>query len=162
MADETLLAHQIVTPPRRSPALNLLPPSNGRAEVRRIDAQEAIAAVGEEAVREQLLDEMDSLFRREVGATAPRAWLTWTVSHSPNGLQTEVLLVAEAPTRANTFLDARRQEVRTVPIAVTTESKIPIVPNSYRYADDNPFRRDDHVLTFQGWDAATGLMVFDR
>lgn len=142
--------------------MNLIPPSNGRAEVRRIDAQEAIAAVGEEAVREQLLGEMDSLFRREVGATVPREWLTWTVSHSPNGLQTEVLLVAEAPTRANTFLDARRGIARTVPIAVTTASQIPIVTNPYRYADDNPYRRSDHVLTFQGWDAETGLMVFDR
>ena len=162
MADETLLAHQIVTPSRRSPTLNLLPPSNGRAEVRWVDAQEAIDAVGEEAVREQLLDEMDSLFRREVGATAPREWLTWSVSHSANGLRTEVLLTADAPLRSNRYFDARRQEVRTVPIAVTTESKIPIVPNSYRYADDNPFRRDDHVLTFKGWDAETGLMVFDR
>ena len=142
--------------------MNLVHPTQGRAEVRRIDAQEAIDAVGEEAVREQLLDEMDSLFRREVGATAPREWLTWSVSHSANALRTEVLLTADAPLRSNRYFDARRQEVRTVPIAVTTESKIPIVPNSYRYADDNPFRRDDHVLTFKGWDAATGLMVFDR
>ena len=142
--------------------MNLVPSTQGRAEVRWIAAQEAIDAVGEEAVREQLLDEMDSLFRREVGATAPRAWLTWSVSHSANGLRTEVLLTADAPLWSNRYFDARRQEVRTVPIAVTTESKIPIVTNPYRYADDNPFRRDDHVLTFKGWDAATGLMVFDR
>ena len=142
--------------------MNLVPSTHGRAEVRWIAAQEAIAAVGEEAVREQLLDEMDSLFRREVGAMAPREWLTWTVSHSANGLRTEVLLVAEAPTRSQTYFDAHRQETRTVPIALTTASRIPIVPTTYRYEDTNPFRRIDHVLTFKGWDAETGLMVFDR
>ena len=142
--------------------MNLIPPSNGRAEVRRIDAQEAIAAVGEEAVREQLLDEMDSLFRREVGATAPREWLSWFVTPSADGLRTEVLLTAEAPTRARTYFDAPRGAVRTVPIALTTRSSIPIVANPYVYGIDNPYRRTDHVLTFAGWDAETGLMVFDR
>ena len=142
--------------------MNLVPPTHGRALVQRTVAREILVDNAEKRLREQMLDEMDSLFRREVGATAPRAWLTWSVSHSANGLRTEVLLTADAPLRSNRYFDARRQEVRTVPIAVTTESKIPIVPNSYRYADDNPFRRDDHVLTFKGWDAATGLMVFDR
>lgn len=142
--------------------MNLIPPTHGRAEVRRTFEKEAVAAIGGEAVCQQLLRDMDSIFHREVGATAPREWLRWLISHSPAGAQVDVSLKAEAPTRGRTYLDAFRGVVRAAPLALTTESQIPIVPSSYRYENPAPFRRADHVLTFAGWDADTGLMVFDR
>lgn len=67
---------------------------------------------------------------------------------------------ANAPERSRVFLDGHRGQVRTVQIPVTTQSRIPIVLQRYRYED--PFDRPERYLTFKGWDAETGLMVFDR
>lgn len=142
--------------------MNLVPPTHGRALVQRTVAREILVDNAEKRLREQMLDEMDSLFRREVGATAPREWLSWERLPRDSTYEMEIRLLAEAPTRSQTYFDAHRQETRTVPIALTAASRIPIVPTTYRYEDTNPFRRIDHVLTFKGWDAATGLMVFDR
>ena len=138
----------------------LIPPTHGRASVRTVSAREYLVAVGEDAVRREMLDDLNRLFQDEFGAPAPRAWISWEVIETPDAV--DVRLSAEAPTRARTYLDALRGSVRTVPIAVTHESRIPIVANPYPYGTDNPYRRDDHVLTFAGWDAETGLMVFDR
>ena len=142
--------------------MNLIPPTHGRALVQRTVARERFLDGAEERFREQMLGEMDSLFRREVGATAPREWLSWEKEPRDPTYEMELRLRAEAPTRSRTFIDAHRGITRTNPIALTTESRIPIVPTTYRYEDTNPFRRPDHVLTFAGWDAETGLMVFDR
>ena len=140
--------------------MNLIPPTHGRALVQRAVARELLVDNAEKRLRERMLDEMNRLYREEFGAPAPRAWISWEVIETPD--EVDVRLSAEAPTRARTYLDALRGSVRTVPIAVTHESRIPIVANPYPYGTDNPFRRDDHVLTFAGWDAETGLMVFDR
>src|SRR5699024_11710965 len=131
-----------------------------RAGVRRVVARELLVDNAEKRLRERMLDEMNRLYREEFGAPTPRAWISWEVIETPD--EVDVRLSAEAPTRARTYLDALRGSVRTVPIAVTHESRIPIVANPYPYGTDNPYRRDDHVLTFAGWDAETGLMVFDR
>ena len=85
-------------------------------------------------------------------------WLSWETVETPD--EVDVRLSAEAPTRAREVLTPGG--ARTFQIPVSTESRIPIVPNPYIYGTDTPFRRDDHVLTFAGWDAETGLMVFDR
>ena len=142
--------------------MNLVPPTHGRALVQRTVARELLVDNAEKRLREQMLDEMDSLFRREIGATAPREWLSWERVPRDPTYEMEFRLRAEAPTRARSYFDALRGAVRTVPIAVTTSSSIPIVSNPYVYGIDNPYRRADHVLTFAGWDAETGLMVFDR
>lgn len=140
----------------------LIPPTHGRAGVRQTVARGLLGGGAEKRLRERMLDEMNRLYQEEFGADVPEAWLSWeSTPHDPT-YEMEFRLLAEAPTRATTFIDARRGTARTVQISVTTRSKIPIDPTSYRYEDSNPFRRDDHVLTFQGWDAETGLMVFDR
>lgn len=140
----------------------LIPPTHGRAGARQTVARELLVDNAEKRLRERMIDEMNRLYREEFGADVPEAWLSWELIPRDPAYEMEFRLRAEAPTRSNTFLDARRGIARTVPIAVTTSSQIPIVTNPYRYADDNPYRRSDHVLTFQGWDAETGLMVFDR
>lgn len=140
----------------------LIPPTHGRAGVRRVVARELLVDNAEKRLRERMLDEMNRLYREEFGADAPEAWLSWESLPRDSTYEMEFRLSAEAPTRARTYLDALRGSVRTVPIAVTHESRIPIVANPYPYGTDNPYRRDDHVLTFAGWDAETGLMVFDR
>ena len=135
--------------------MNLVPPTHGRALVQRTVAREILVDNAEKRLREQMLDEMDSLFRREVGATAPREWLSWERLPRDSTYEMEIRLLAEAPTRARSYFDALRGVVRTVPIALTTTSSIPIVSNPYVYGIDNPYRRTDHVLTFKGWDAET-------
>lgn len=142
--------------------MNLIPPTHGRAGVRSINSREYLDRVGEDAVRREMVSDLNRHFQAEIGVDAPRAWLSWEVVETPGTDEVDVRLSAEAPTRARTYLDALRGSVRTVPIAVTHESRIPIVANPYPYGTDNPYRRDDHVLTFAGWDAETGLMVFDR
>ena len=137
----------------------LIPPTHGRAGVRTINAREYLAQLGEEGIRQQMLYSMNRLYQDEFGADVPESWLSWELIESPT--EVDIRLEASAPRRAQTFLDARRGTARTVAVSVTTESRVPIVHPSYRY-DENPFRRDDHVLTFAGWDAETGLMVFDR
>ena len=138
----------------------LIPPTHGRAGVRSISSREYLDRVGADAVRRGMAADLNRLFQDELGVDAPEAWISWEVIETPDAV--DVRLSAEAPTRARTYLDALRGSVRTVPIAVTHESRIPIVANPYPYGTDNPYRRDDHVLTFAGWDAETGLMVFDR
>lgn len=140
--------------------MKLIPPSHGRAGVRTINAREYLAQMGEEAIRQQMRYSMNRLFQDEFGTDVPEAWLSWELIEAPT--EVDIRLEANAPLRSQTFIDGRRGIARTVPIALTTESRVPIVTSPYHYADDNPFRRDDQVLTFQGWDAETGLMVFDR
>ena len=138
--------------------MTLIPPTHGRAGVRSINSREYLAAVGEDAVRRAMVADLNRLFQDELGVDVPEAWLSWEAVEAPG--EVDVRLRAEAPTRAREVLTLG--EVRTFQIPVSTESRIPIVPNPYVYGIDNPFRRDDHVLTFAGWDAETGLMVFDR
>lgn len=142
--------------------MKLIPPSHGRAGVRTISAREYLIAVGEDAVRQKMFDDLNRLFRDEFGADVPRAWLSWEVIDTPGTGEVDIRLSADAPLQANTVWLAPLGEARTVQVAVTDKSRIPIVQNPYAYGVDNPFRRDDHVLTFKGWDAETGLMVFDR
>lgn len=138
--------------------MNLIPPTHGRAGVRSITSRAYLDAVGEDAVRRGMAAELNRHFRDEFGVDAPEAWLSWEVVDTP--VEVDIRLSAKAPTRAREALALG--EVRTFQIPVSTESRIPIVQNPYVYGIDNPFRRDDHVLTFAGWDAETGLMVFDR
>ena len=136
----------------------LIPPTHGRAGVRSINSREYLDRVGADAVRRGMAADLNRLFQDELGVDAPEAWLSWETVETPD--EVDVRLSATAPTRATEVLTPGG--VRTFTIAVTTESRIPIVLNPYAYGIDTPFRRDDHVLTFAGWDAETGLMVFDR
>ena len=138
--------------------MTLIPPTHGRAGVRSINSRKYLAAVGEDAVRRGMVANLNRHFRDEFGVDAPEAWLSWETVETPD--EVDIRLSAEAPTRAREALALG--EVRAFQIPVSTESRVPIVPNPYAYGIDTPFRRDDHVLTFAGWDAETGLMVFDR
>lgn len=140
----------------------LIPPTHGRAGVRTINAREYVLQLGEEGIRQQMLYSMNRLFQDEFGADVPEAWLSWEVVDTPGTGEVDIRLAAEAPLRANTVWLAPLGEARTITVPVTDQSRIPIVQSPYRYADDNPFRKSNHVLTFAGWDAETGLMVFDR
>lgn len=137
--------------------MKLIPPTHGLAVVRRTVPHEGITPALEETARRVMLESMNRLFQKKFGTNAPEAWLSWDVVGGG-----EIRLSAEAPSTARRYFDALRNSVRRVPVPVSLESRIPIVASSYRYDDANPFRRDDHVLTFQGWDGETGLMVFDR
>ena len=136
--------------------MTLIPPTHGRAGVRSIISREYLAAVGEDAVRRAMVADLNRLFQDEFGVDAPEAWLSWETVEAPD--EVDVRLSATAPTRAQEVLTPGG--VRTFTIAVTTGSQIPIVPRPYHF--DNPYRHPDHYLTFKGWDAETGLMVFDR
>ena len=136
--------------------MNLIPPTHGRAGVRSINSRRYLDQVGEDAVRRGMVANLNHLFQDELGVDAPEAWLSWETVETPD--EVDVRLSATAPTRATEVLTP--DGIRTLAIAVTTESQIPIVPSLYRF--DNPYRRPDHHLTFKGWDAETGLMVFDR
>ena len=136
--------------------MTLVPPTHGRAGVRSINSRVYLAAVGEERLRQQMLSQMNRVFQDELGVDVPEAWLSWEIVESPN--EVDVRLSATAPTRAQEVLTP--SGVRTFTIALTTGSQIPIVPRAYHF--DNPYRHPDHYLTFKGWDAETGLMVFDR
>lgn len=138
--------------------MNLIPPTHGRAGVRSINSRRYLDQVGEDAVRRRMVSDLNRHFRDELGVDAPEAWLSWETVETPD--EVDVRLSATAPTRAREVLAPGG--ARTFQIPVSTESRIPIVLNPYTYGTDNPFRRDDHVLTFKGWDAETGLMVFDR
>lgn len=142
--------------------MDLIPPTHGRAGVRTVSAREYLVAVGADAVRQTMLDDLNRLFQDEFGVDAPRAWISWEVIDTPGTGEVDIRLSADAPLQASTVWLAPLGEARTVPVPVTDKSRIPIVQSPYAYGIDNPFRRDDHVLTFKGWDAETGLMVFDR
>ena len=140
----------------------LIPPTHGRAGVRRVVARELLGDKVEKRLREQMLDEMNRLYQEETGADAPEAWLSWErIPRNPT-YEMEFRLRAEAPTRSQTYFDALRNVVQTVPTTLTSKSRIPIVPTTYRYKATEASPRDVHFLTFKGWDAKTGLMVFDR
>ena len=140
----------------------LIPPTHGRAGVQQTVARELLVDNAEKRLRKKMLDEMNRLYQEEFGADVPEAWLSWESIPRDATYEMKFRLRAEAPARGRTYFDALRGVVRTVPIALTTSSSVPIVANPYVYGIDAPYRRGDHVLTFAGWDAETGLMVFDR
>lgn len=143
--------------------MKLIPPDRGRFGVKvRLEAGEA-AAEEDDRIEAHLIRKIDRFSRDQLGVhTVPRDWLAFERVDLPEEGAVEFRMGATAPTRAHTaFLPSLGQE-RTFPVAVSTLSSIPIVPSPYRYADTNPYRRADHLLTFKGWDGETGLMVFDR
>lgn len=143
--------------------MKLIPPDRGRFRVKvRLEAAEA-AAEEDDRIETHLIRKIDRFSRDELGVhTVPRDWLAFERFDLPEDGTVEFRLEATAPTRSRTVLLPSLGQERTFQIPVSTKSPIPIVPSPYRYADTNPYRRADHVLTFKGWDGETGLMVFDR
>src|SRR5690625_2511240 len=89
------------TPPKENPLI-LIPPTHGRAGVRRVVARELLVDNAEKRLRERMLDEMNRLYREEFGADAPEAWLSWESLPRDSTYEMEFRLSAEAPTRART------------------------------------------------------------
>lgn len=138
--------------------MNLIPPTHGRAGVKKISARTYLEQIGEERVKETMRKDLNRVFQEELGVDAPEGWLYFEVLDHAGDV--EIRLSAEAPTQARTVRLATTGEVRTFEVPVSTQSSIRIVTSPYNF--DNPYIDPKHHLTFKGWDAETGLMVFDR
>ena len=138
----------------------LIPPTHGRGAARlRVPAAEIVDR-GEGVFRAEVLNSLNRIFREEFGVDAPESWIQWEAVDSPWSDDTEIRVEAIAPTTANVVRVPGGTRAFVIP--VTTESRIPIVNKPHRIVDGDAYLRADHALTFKGWDAETGLMVFDR
>lgn len=145
--------------------MNLIPPTHGSAGASVRMSTEQEARERSLAVLEALEGEIHRMFRAELSATPHRDWTQPVeVVRSPGSEEVSIRLEVHAPTQDTTVQVAETGEVRTLSVPVSTESRIPIVANRYLGpgTDIDHFHRPDRYLTFKGWNADTGLMVFGR
>lgn len=138
----------------------LIPPTHGRAAFRVAVPRSDLEEVDRETLRETLVEKIHRTFQEHFGSDAPEGWVKIEETYPPGDDEVVLQVEATAPTRSRVALV--RGQRREFEVPVSTRSQIPIVANPYVYGIDNPYRRRDHLLVFQGWDAETGLMVFDR
>lgn len=144
--------------------MNLITPTTNLPALRAEASPEFLASLGEEEVFERLADDLRDAFEEAFGSPLPPSWVSIRRLEAHDGPADVVSLVGRVtpPQKATRYFNALRYRVETSLMTLTEKSRISITTNPYRYSAEMIHFHPEHFLSFKGWDADTGLMVFGR